>query len=333
MSDDGYSNYPNWTDEQRGLIAKVVRDEAQKARVAAQFLSLFGPVDRQVVAVPNLLLTVVPGAPAAGARANNRLSVDSSPQTYLTTISVQVPLANHEVFDPDLLAAQVAFRRAAVTIARIEDALLFNGQPAPNLPPVPTFLGGWLAGLPRVYTINGGARQPGLVPAGAAPFVAFPPFPPPAFPPRLNVKVAMPAAWPFAPAVRLANMALWGLGFVNGINDAVGSLEAAGHSGPFACFLSLEAFEAVHTPSPALVLPRDRILPVLGGEYIRRTNAIPGGYGLVIALGGNPVEIVVATDICVRYLQQTAEPTYLFRVAEKISLRVKEWNAIAVLHP
>jgi hypothetical protein len=331
MSDDGYSIYPNWTDEQRGRIAKVVSEEAQKARVAAQFLSLFGPVDPQVVAVPNLLLGVAPGAPAAGARANNRLSVDSSPQTYLTTISVLVPLANHEVSDPDLLAAQVAFRRAAVTIARIEDALLFDGQPARNFPPVPTFPGGFLAGLPRVYTINGGARQPGLVPAGSRPLQLPVPV---NVPPRHSVQVALPAPLPVPPApFPFADLQRWGERVVVGVSAAIGKLEGAGHSGPFACYLSPVVYDAVHAPSNGLVLPRDRILPFLGGDYLRRSITIPDGYGLVIALAGNPVEIVVATDICVWYLQQTAEPTYLFRVAEKISLRVKEWNAIAVLHP
>jgi len=120
---------------------------------------------------------------------------------------------------------------------------------------------------------------------------------------------------------------------VSRIIDLIGQLEGVGHSGPFACFLAPDVFEAVHTPSSNLIMARDRILPFLGGDYLRRTNAIPGGYGIVVALGGSPVEIVVASDISVRFLQLTPEPRYLFRVSERVALRVKEWNAVGVLQP
>lgn len=144
-------------------------------------------------------------------------------------------------------------------------------------------------------------------------------------------------------------MAAWSEIIVRSISDTVALLEGNGHAGPFACFLSPDVFEAVHTPSPAMVLPRDRILPFLGGDYLCRSNTIPNGYGIVVAgvpayetdaygkrqkqSGGGPVEIVVATDISLRYLQQTPEPKFLFRIWEKIALRVKEWDAVAVLRP
>jgi uncharacterized linocin/CFP29 family protein len=119
------------------------------------------------------------------------------------------------------------------------------------------------------------------------------------------------------------------------INRAIGALEGTGKSRPYACFLSPDAYEAAHTPSAgSFVQPRDRFVDALGGgNYLRRTDSIPNGYGIIVALGGQPVEIAVASDIAVRYLQQTAEPRFLFRVSERIALRVKEWDAVAVLHP
>jgi len=48
-------------------------------------------------------------------------------------------------------------------------------------------------------------------------------------------------------------------------------------------------------------------------------------------LGGEPVDLVVATDICVSFLQATTDPYYVFRVSEKIVLRIKQPNAIVVL--
>ena len=330
MSDSDYTSAPNWSDEQWARVCKVVADEAQKARVAAEFLPLYGPVEPQVVAVPNFLLGVRPPSPAPFARAANRLDVDSTPDDFLTTISVQVPLPSYQVGDPELGAALVAFRRAAVTIAKIEDAIIFNGQFARSQPPPPTFPGGWLAGLPRVYSVSGGAAQPGLVPAGivaAANRLAPAPRAANVFP-RVPIRVTTPGVGAPQP-----QQGLYGRRLVRGVVRAITALEGNGQSGPFACFFSQHAYNAVHTPSPNLVLPRDRILPFLGGDYLRRTNTIPEGYGIIVALGGQPVEIVVARDISVRYQQQTGEPRFLFRVSEKIALRVKEWNAIAVLHP
>jgi hypothetical protein len=341
------TNYPNWTDEQWRRVTDLVATEADKARVGARYLPLYGPVDPSVVAVPDYLLGNRPNPKYAQLRASNKLTVDSSPNTYLATITIQIPLANHEVAEPELQAAAVAFRRAAVTIARVEDALIFNGQMTPGRVPWPTLPGGWAGRLPPVFALVGGASQAGLVPTGALPNQ-----PPPLLniAPRVDVPLPLPAPLPWAPADRQKNMAAWSEIIVRVISDTVGKLEANGHAGPFACFLSPDVFEAVHTPSPAMVLPRDRILPFLGGDYLSRSNAIPNGYGIVVAGvpayetdtygkrqkqsgGGGPVEIVVATDISLRYLQQTPEPKFLFRVWEKVALRVKEWDAVAVLRP
>jgi uncharacterized linocin/CFP29 family protein len=321
MSDTNQTNYPNWTDDQWAKLRKIVSDEAQKARVAAQFLPLYGPVDASIVAVPSLSLSFKAESPET-----TRISVDSAPRVFLTTISVLVPLATHEVAETELLAAAGAFRRAAVTVARIEDALIFNGQPERDVAPLPT-KDGWLKSVPKIYKVTGGEKSEGLVPAQAAPDAG------------LDVtsvgarqSVSFTAAVPKGDA-SLETLQKWGDVLVKSVSTAVGELEGKGHSGPFACYMSPIAFEAVHTPAGSLVLPRDRILPFLGGDYLRRSNTIPNGYGVVIALGGDPIEIVVASDISLQYLQRTTEPKYLFRVSEKIALRVKEWDAVAIIHP
>jgi uncharacterized linocin/CFP29 family protein len=116
---------------------------------------------------------------------------------------------------------------------------------------------------------------------------------------------------------------------VGDVSGAIGELEAAGHLGPFACVLDQEFFKAVQTPNQgALVLPQDRILPFLGGGPLLRTSTLPEYTGLVIASGGAPIDLVVATDISVSFLQVTLEPRFVFRVYEKISLRIKEQGAV-----
>ena len=52
---------------------------------------------------------------------------------------------------------------------------------------------------------------------------------------------------------------------------------------------------------------------------------------MVVALGGAPLELVIASDMNVQFLQVSAEPTFLFRVSEKIALRIREPDAIVQL--
>jgi len=97
--------------------------------------------------------------------------------------------------------------------------------------------------------------------------------------------------------------------------------------------LDQDLFLVAQTPTPALVLPQDRILPFLGGGPLLRSSTLNGvagvvAFGVVVALGGEPVQLVIATDVCVQFLQVTTEPNFVFRVCEKIALRIKEPEAI-----
>ena len=47
--------------------------------------------------------------------------------------------------------------------------------------------------------------------------------------------------------------------------------------------------------------------------------------------GGAPVELVIATDVSLQFLQVTNAPAFLFRVREKMALRIKEADAIITL--
>jgi hypothetical protein len=44
-----------------------------------------------------------------------------------------------------------------------------------------------------------------------------------------------------------------------------------------------------------------------------------------------PVELVVATDLSLQFLQVSAEPAFIFRVFERIVLRIKDTGAIIAL--
>ncbi len=290
----------NWTEEQWNAIVKTIGDEAQRARVVASFLPQAGPVEASTVGVPNLRLGYQRDPSAEIGGEGLRMCVDSEPSTILTTISVTVSLRTHEVSDPELSAALGMFRRAANVIARVEDALLFHGQAEAGKPPA-----AGVGRLPRIFAVSGGRGQPGLIAA----------------------RTRIPAALLGGPEARGG-----GDSAVQTVVQGVNELEAAGHVGPYACVLGHDLFTAACTPTASLVLPRDRILPFLNGPLVR-SSSLPADHGLLIALGGNPLEIVLGSDIGVRLVQMTAEPRYLFRVSERVALRVREWSAVAVLDP
>ena len=73
-----------------------------------------------------------------------------------------------------------------------------------------------------------------------------------------------------------------------------------------------------------MVLPQDRIIPFLGGGSFLRSTTLPGNRGVVVALGGTPVELVFASDLHLQFLQRAADGEFLFRLSEKMALRVKE---------
>ena len=69
----------------------------------------------------------------------------------------------------------------------------------------------------------------------------------------------------------------------------------------------------------------------MGGGQLLRCSVIPDGQGIVVALGGEPIELVVATDMSLQFLQVTETPNYLFRVYEKLALRIKSTEAVVRL--
>ena len=110
---------------------------------------------------------------------------------------------------------------------------------------------------------------------------------------------------------------------VHQVSEKIGNLEGKGHFGPFAVVLGRTLFADAQTASAALVLPSDRIIPFLGGGPLLRSSTLPDDQGIVVALGAAPVELVVATDVSVGFLQVTTDPLFVFRVFEKIAVRIK----------
>ena len=58
------------------------------------------------------------------------MTVNDHDSLRLSGVSVNVYLKNHMAADPDMAAATQLFRRAAQVVARVEDAIIFNGRGA-----------------------------------------------------------------------------------------------------------------------------------------------------------------------------------------------------------
>ena len=302
-----------WTDEQWARVNKVVQEEASRARMAATFLPLVGPLPADTDFVRQDVIQYLGPPPGGAAPPPIVLGIQDKSVIQLATLQVKVPVRAAQMADPEMTSVLALFRRAANVLARLEDAVVFRGLvPDPALPN--RFAPPINVGPPppqRVWEITGGERSRGL---WTDPLVS-------PLAPQVDI-----AARPFAHAdTRL----------VRGIAQAIGILEAQGQFGPFAVVLDQALFLVAQTPTPALVLPQDRILPFLGGGPLLRSSTLNVARGVrsgvVVALGGEPVELVIATDVCVQFLQVTAEPNFVFRVCEKMALRIKEPEAIVRL--
>lgn len=274
-----------WTEEQWVRVNLAIQEEAQRARAAAKLLPLYGPLPADSDFVRRVEIPQVPPD-----RPDAPLTVEDRTIIELATVQVKLNLRGAQLADPELGSVLSVFRRAANIIARVEDALVFNGQPGPNrLPP----------GAPLGAALSGGQQSRGLIDVGAV----------------------------VGPNVRDGDT------LVSAITAAVGHLESRGHFGPFAAALGQEFFGYTQLPNPEhqQVTPQDQITPLLGGGSLLRCSVIPPNRGVVVALGGEPIELVIATDVSAQFLLLTDQPIYVFRVYEKLVLRIKSPDAVVTL--
>lgn len=289
-----------WSGDQLATVRSTVQEEAARARIGASFLAHYGPLEPGARFVTKQSLETITNATPPP---KQQLAVDELPGVYdLVTLAVNVTVRSSQMAEPGLQSALQMFRRAANVLARLEDAIVFNGQAgrgqAPGSPAP--------AVQPEIYTVSGGDAYPSLLwpggPKGS----------------RTTVKVAQPKGD-------------LGQDLVTATAKAVGELEAKGHLGPFVCVLDQEFFVAANTPNAgSMVLPSDRMTPFLS-EAPLRSSTLPAKSGVVVSLAGDPIDIAVASDLDVKFLQVTTDNTYVFRVSEKFALRVKDPDAVVVL--
>jgi len=209
---------------------------------------------------------------------------------------------------PDLSSALSMFRRAANIIGRIEDGLIFQGQRTVN-----PFNNAQFPNLPNVFQVSGGTIWRGLL--NTATILGSPPV---SFPGAYNL---LDGSLAYSPET-----------FVRDITRGISQLEEGGYLGPFSLVLSNELFELAHTPTDSLVMPSDRIKPFLNGPLLRSSMIRPW-FGILMSMAGDPVDLVLASDISVKPIQVTMEPRHVYRVSERFTLRIKQPEALLAIGP
>lgn len=279
----------DWTSEQWDQIQKLVADEVSKVSVAGSFLACCGPLERSATVVRSQRLS----------DQHAPITVDDVSTLQLWTIAVHVELKQRQLAEENLTGAIAAFRRAANLLARAEDAIIFTNDIIDNLRVVedPDDLE-WKAPLsvPELCIVSGGDNIPGLVAKGVQ------------NPPDFEANSER--------------------NLVTDIAGAVAKLEENGNLGPFACILDHKAFIKANTPNDSLVLPKDRIEPLLGTQLLR-SSILQDNQVIIVSLAGDPIDLVVATAPTVQFLNVSDEARYRFRVYEKFVLRIKEQGAVS----
>lgn len=269
--------------------------EAQWQRVNAAVAEEFGKASVSGAFLP----CYGPLAGSAEAVRNEQLtdtgalvSVSDDTTIKLFNLTVKVELSSQQIADESLSSALLAFRRAATTLAQAQDDVVFNGYS-----PSAGSGGRALARRLRAVVANNPDNSAGLADTTK---------------PQLIAKsTGKGAATP-------------GGQLVAAIVTALGDLESNGHPGPFACVLGPRLFVDANTPDVSLVLPADRITPMLMGGPLLRSGVMQEDHGIVVSLAGNAIDIVVATAPRVQFLQVDADAKSLFRVYERFVLRIKD---------
>jgi hypothetical protein len=81
-----------------------------------------------------------------------------------------------------------------------------------------------------------------------------------------------------------------------------------------------------------MVLPADRIKPLLRGQLLRSGHMDPRT-GILVSLAGSNIDLAVPTPPNVEFLQQRGDGKYLFRVYERFTMRIKDAGAVEPLMP
>jgi len=118
---------------------------------------------------------------------------------------------------------------------------------------------------------------------------------------------------------------------VQAVTRACADLQGRGQYGPYALVLRTEQYADASSPlENTLVMPADRLRPLVAQGFFA-TGAMPEATGLVVSVGGGPIDLAVGVEPTVSFLQLDGNGHYLFRVFERFALRLKDERSLVRL--
>lgn len=112
--------------------------------------------------------------------------------------------------------------------------------------------------------------------------------------------------------------------------EAIGKLQAVGHTGPYAMVLSPELYSLLHRVHQGTNVLEIEHVRELITDGVFQSPVIKGKAGVIIATGQHNLDLAIAEDFQPVFLDRD-HMNYLFRVYEAAVLRIKRPSAICSL--
>jgi uncharacterized linocin/CFP29 family protein len=279
--------------------SQAVHEERQRTSVARRFLPIYGPLNSGATTIASDTVVVEGG----------QLSVDEVATTSLVELFLQFFLTPAQVEREEELTTFITLAtRAANLLSQAEDIVIFQGQSAID------GNGGPQHALfaERIVRARSGPAGRGLVNAASGDPVTVPALDPNQTPPH------------------------WGENTAAAFFDAYARLQSGQGSGlaeygPYAGVLSTAPYADAHAPLATTLSTPSALIKPLVEEGFYGTGTLPASRGLLLSLGGDTMDLVVGVDATIAFLQEDAAGNYVFRLYERIALRIKSDSAIVGL--
>jgi uncharacterized linocin/CFP29 family protein len=277
-----------WTQEVWDRMDQAVHAEAQRAKVAAKFLPLHGPIGEALTVPAD---TIDPG----------EMTVEEGAVTPVVEMWVEFRLTKPQVEgEEELKTAVTLATRATNLLAQAEDLLIFQGPNAVD--PVDKELVKGLGGNVRLRNTPDN-RLAWLLSAKQAQ-----PVPPKALGPGGTPRYSENTA--------------------SAVAHAYGDLQHGGDYGPYALVLQTVPYADTFAPlANTLIMPADRIKPLVTAGF-HGTGTLPASTGVLVSLGGNTMDLVVGVAPTTAVMQEDSKGMWRLRVFERFALRLKKESAV-----
>jgi uncharacterized linocin/CFP29 family protein len=224
--------------------------------------------------------------------AGTPLQISEGDTVGITDVGVPFALTQAQVSQEEPLGTAVTLAsRAANSLALAEDLLIFQGKDAAR---DPLFTGG-------LVHLRKAPADKGLL--GAAPDTQ---------------DVPQESGGGYGPNTYTA------------VAEGLAELTGKGQNGPYALVLNFNQYADTYAPLPStLVTTADRLRGLVTWFY--SSGGLPDQKGIIVSVGGDTVDLVLANDAVTEFVQVDADGLSLFRVFERFALRVKDATALVAL--